>query len=133
MKLPTQNKILREDIKDPPAWIGKVIDPFNSLAEFVYQVMNRNITFSENVACFIKEIVYKTTSVYPVADAVEFTNELKVKASGVLVLQAFEKSTYIPAAGPVYVPWNENNGKIVMSSVTGLEASKTYIIRLLIS
>lgn len=133
MKLPTIKTILREDIKDAPEWIGSIIDPFNSLAQTVYQGFNKNITFKENVGCFIKEITYKTTSAYPVMENVEFTNELKVKATGLMVLQAVEKLTYEPAAGPVYVPWTDDNGTIVIRSITGLQADKTYVIRLLIS
>lgn len=133
MRLPAQKRILREDVKDLPKSIGVIIDIFNSFAETVYQAMNRNITFSENVACFIKEITYKTTSLYPVMDDVQFTNELKTKAAGVMVMQAVEKSNYTPAPGPVFVPWVESNGQILVSSITGLEASKTYTIRLLVS
>lgn len=132
-KLPTIKKILREDVKDAPAWISAVIEPFNSLAEFVYQSLNKNLTFTDNVSCFIKEISYRTPSTYPTMDDVQFTNDLKVKATGVQLLQAVELSTYLPAAGPVYVPWVENNGSIVISAITGLAASKTYSIRLLIS
>ncbi len=132
-KLPTIKKILREDVKAAPAWISAVIEPFNSLAEFVYQSLNKSLTFQDNIACFYKELTYKTSSAYPTMDDIQFINELKVKATGVEVLQAVEKSTYVPAPGPVYAPWVENNGAIVISSITGLEASKTYSIRLLIS
>ena len=131
--LPTIKKILREDVKEAPSWITGIIEPFNSLAEFVYQSLNKNITFQENIGCFIKELTYKTSSAYPAEADVEFQNELKVKATGLQVLQAVEKSTYEPAAGPVYVPWVENNGTIIVSPITGLAASKTYSIRLLIS
>lgn len=133
MKLPQTKKILREDVKDAPPWIGAIIDPVNSFMENVYQALNKSITFSENIRCFIKEITYKTTSTYPVEAQVSFANELKVKATGVLVLQAVERTTYTPAPGPVYVPWVEDNGQILVRSITGLEASKTYTIRLLIS
>lgn len=133
MKLPPTKRILREDLKEAPPWIGGVIDPINSFMENVYQALNKNITFRENIASFVKELTYKTTAAYPTADDIEFLNELKVKATGVEVLQAVDKSSYTPAAGPVYVPWIENNGSIVISSITGLQASKTYLIRLLIS
>jgi hypothetical protein len=131
--LPTIKKILREDVKDAPAWISAVIEPFNSLAEFVYQSLNKNITFNDNISCFIKELSYKTPSTYPTMADVEFTNDLKFKATGVQLLQAVDRSNYVPAAGPVYVPWVENNGTIVISSIPGLAASKTYLIRLLVS
>lgn len=133
MKLPVTKKILREDLKDAPAWVSGIIEPFNSFAESVYQALNKNITFRENIAAFVKEITYSTTSAYPTMDNIQFMNELKVKATGVEVLQAIDKSTYTPAAGPVYVPWVEDNGNIVIGSITGLAASKIYMIRLLIS
>lgn len=133
MKLPSQKKILREDLKDAPKWANVVVDTFNSFAETIYQGFNKNITFSENVGCFIKELTYKTSSGYPAAENVEFASELKTKATGLWVLQCVDRSTYEPAAGPVYVPWVEDNGVIVIGAVTGLAASKTYVLRLLIS
>lgn len=132
-KLPPQTKILREDVKDAPPWVSKIIDPFNSLASTMYNALNRNLTFSENLACFVKEITYKTTSAYPVEVDVSFTNELKFKATGLILLQAVERTTYDPPPGPVYVPWTEENGLIVVKPITGLVASKTYTIRLLVS
>jgi hypothetical protein len=134
MRLPTQKKILREDVKGAPSWVTPIIETLNSFMETVYQAMNRNITLTENVACNIKEITYKTPSSYPAGvDTVQFVTGLKTKAIGVLVMQAIEKSTYVPAAGPVYAPWVENNGNIVLGTITGLEADKTYTIRLLVT
>ncbi len=131
MRLPTLKRILREDIKGAPSWAIPLVDTVNSFMETIYQAMNKNVTFSENITCTIKEITYKTPSTYPASvDAVEFLSGLKSKAIGVVVLQAVEKSTYIPAEGPVYAPWVEANGSIVISTITGLEADKTYTIRL---
>jgi hypothetical protein len=131
-KLPTQKKILREDVKGAPDWINSVIGPINSFMENVYTALNKNVTFSENIASFIKEITVTTPSGYPTMDDIEFMSELKTKALGVTVMQAYEKSTYAPAPGPVYAPWIEDNGSIILSQITGLEASKTYLIRLLV-
>lgn len=131
MKLPTIKKILREDVKEAPGWISAIIEPFNSVAETVYQAFNKNITYQENIRCFIKELVVKTTASYPTMDQIEFMNDLKVKATGVQVLQCFERTTYVPVAANV--AWVENNGTIVVSQVSGLLASKTYTLRLLIT
>ena len=134
MKLPTSKKILREDVKEAPKWINPLIDTLNSFMETVYQAMNRNITFSENITCSIKELVYKTPSTYPTGvDDVEFMANLKTKATGLWVVQAIEKTNYIPAPGPVYAPWTEDNGNIILGTLTGLEADKTYNIRLYIT
>lgn len=132
MKLPTQKRILREDVKGAPDWVNRIIDTFNSFAETVYQAFNKNITLSENVRCFTKVLTYKTTSSYPAHETVEFENELKVKASGVLVMQAYDRSSYVAAPGPVYAPWVEDNGMIRVGALTGLEANKTYVVSLLV-
>lgn len=133
MRLPPTKKLVKEDLKEAPSWIDKLIDPLNGFMENVYQALNKNISFSENIAGFIKEITYRTTTSYPVADQISFTNELKTKAIGVIVLQAVDKSTYVPAAGPVYAPWAEDNGKILINAITGLAADKVYSIRLLVT
>lgn len=132
-KLPTIKKILREDVKDAPAWIQGVIDPFNSLAEFVYQALNQNLTYSDNLACFIKEISYTTPSGYPTMDVVQFMNTLKYKATGVQLLQVYNTANYTPPPGPVSILWVENNGSILIYPTPGLEANKTYLMRLLIT
>lgn len=133
MRLPTQKKILREDLKGAPVWVGTLIDVINSFMESVYQALNKNITFNENISSFVKEIIYKTPSTYPSGvENIQFANTLKVKAQGLVLLQAYDKATYIPAEGPVYVPWVEDNGSIIVYPITGLDADKTYIIRLLV-
>lgn len=133
MKLPTQKKILREDLKGAPEWADGIITPVNSFMESTYQALNKNITFTENINSFIKELTYKTPTTYPTGvETVTFKNTLKTRATGVFVMQVYDKSTYIPAPGPVYVPWIEDNGNLVIYPVTGLEADKTYLIRLVI-
>lgn len=132
-KLPTQKKILREDLKDAPSWVTPLVDTVNSFMETIYQTLNKNVTLSENVACFIKELVYKTPSTYPVMENIEFINQLKTKPIGVQLLQAVDRQTYQPVLTAVYVPWVSNNDSIVISPIVGLAADKTYIIRLLIS
>ncbi len=133
MKLPVIKKILREDIKGAPNWIQGIVDPVNQFMESTYQILNKNVTFNENFFSFIKEITYITPSTYPsgVSD-ISFQNTLKSKASGVIVAQAYDTSLYVPAPGPVYAPWVENNNSIMISTITGLAASKTYLIRLVV-
>lgn len=128
MKLPSQKKILREDLKDAPSWVSGIIEPVNNFMETTYQALNKNIN-EENTASQIKELIYKTPSTYPAMDNIEFVSTLKTKAVGLTVIQVYEKSTYTPAAGPCYAPWIENNGTIIIYPITGLAASKTYVVR----
>lgn len=133
MRLPSIKKILREDLgSDAPKWVDAIIAPVNSFMEAIYNMVNKNITYTENIASNVRELTVRTSSVYPVMDKIEFTSDLRTKSIGVTILQAYEKLTYIAAAGPVYAAWVENNGTISISGITGLEASKVYIIRFLI-
>jgi len=133
MRLPSQSKVLKEDLKDAPDWVDQLIFPINSFMANVYQCLNKNVTLQDNIGSFIYAFTYKTAADYPVATnqpPIEFLNQLKTKPIGVIVLQAYEKTTYVAAPGPVYVPWIENNGSIVTGVITGLEADKSYLIRL---
>lgn len=133
MRFGSTKKIKREDLKDAPSWISGLIDPLNSFMETVYQTLNSNVTFQDNIASFFKEITYITPASYPSGvEDISFQNDLKTRAQGVVVVQAYDKTTYTPMLDPVYVPWVENQGQIVVSKITGLEASKTYTIRLLV-
>lgn len=131
MRLPTQNKILKEDLKGAPEWVDQLIFPVNTFMANVYQCLNKNVTLQDNIGSFIYTFTYKTPVSYPAdVDTVEFLNQLKTKPIGVVLLQVYDKSNYVAAAGPVYVPWIENNGSIVLSTITGLEADKSYLVRL---
>ena len=132
MKLPNIKKILREDLKGAEAWVSGLIDPLNNFMEQVYQALNKNITFSENIAANIRELTVKTSSTYPTMDRIEFLTGLRVRSTGLILLQAYEKATYVPVAGPVYVAWTEEDGNILIYNITGLSASKIYIVRVLV-
>lgn len=127
MKLPIQKKILREDLKDAPDWIIGVIGPVNNFMETIYQAMNKNID-EINLQSMIKEVTVVVPAGYPVMDVIKFQSTLKIRASGCIILQCLEKSNYSPVAtgNPA---WIDNNGVIEISGITGLTASKTYIIR----
>lgn len=133
MKLPTQKKILREDIKDAPPWINAVIEPVNTFMENTYQALNKNITFSENINSFVKELIYTTPSTYPTGvEIVTFQNTLRTRPTGIFLMQVYERSTYTPPPGPVFIPWVDSQDGIQIYPLTGLEASKTYLVRLVV-
>lgn len=133
MKLPTIKRISKEDLKGSPEWVSALITPLNAFMENVYSTLNKNITLDENIFSFVKEITYRTPSTYPTGvEAVSFINNLKDRATGLMVMQAVDRTTFSPAAGPVYAPWSEYNGNITLGTITGLEADKLYIIRMVI-
>lgn len=132
MKLPAQSRVLKEDIKDAPNWVGTITDPVNSFMQTTYQCLSKNVSLQDNIACIVKEFTYTTPSTYPTMDTISFPNTLKTKATGLILMQAVNKSTYVPVLVAVYVPWVEDNGNIVVYPIIGLAASTSYTIRVVV-
>lgn len=132
MKLSAVQKILREDVKDPPSWFGAVIDPINSFMQLVYQCLSKNVSLQDNIACQVKEFTYTTPSTYPTMDNMTFPSTLKTKAIGLMSMQIVNKSTYLPILVSTHIPWVESNGQITIYPIVGLAASTSYIVRVVI-
>lgn len=127
MKLPIQKKILREDLGDAPDWVQQIIGPVNNFMETIYQMANKNID-ETNLQSMIKEVTVVVPSTYPVMNTIKFQSTLKVRATGCVILQCLDKSTYKPVV-TMNPAWIDNSGTIEISGILGLTASKTYIIR----
>ena len=132
MKLPNVQKILREDVKEAPSWLGSMLDPINGFMQIIYQALSKNISLQDNIACQVKELTYITPSTYPTMSNISFPSTLKTKATGLMLMQIVNKSTYIPVLTAVYVPWIEENGQIIVYPIVGLAASTTYNVRLVV-
>jgi hypothetical protein len=138
-KLPTTKKILREDLKDAPGWIDRLLSPLNSFMDSIYYALDKNITFTENIACTIKKVEFTTLPTYGTGNLTDhwqvqrFTHNLKNKPFGISLEKVEQKSnTYAVITNPVFIDWSEGNGIITLNYVTGLEPSSTYILTLLV-
>jgi hypothetical protein len=135
-RLPEIRNILREDLKEAPSWIEKLINPLNSFMSIVYETLNKNITFKDNITSTIKELSFKTLSTYESAsswETLKFSSGLKNRAIGCMILQIYEDSnTYIPITNAVHVDWLDLNGIITIQFISGLTDSTDYIVRFLI-
>lgn len=134
-KLPSIKRVLREDVKEAPNWIERILLPMNTFFESVYQALNKNITFTENIACQVKDIKFTTSSTYSSGDfePLKFVSTLRVKASGLILLQIFEDAgSYVPMTQGVHLDWVEINGTININHISGLDNSKTYYLKVLL-
>jgi hypothetical protein len=134
--LPNQKRISREDLKEAPSWIEKMLYPVNSFFESVYSALNKDLTFADNIVSQIKEIQFTTASDYVLNDTFEvlnFTHTLKNKPIGCIVLQIYQRTDdYQTITTPVTIDWIEINGVISINFVTGLDDSKKYTLRVLV-
>ncbi len=131
MKLPNIKRILREDLgANVPNWTEGLIGPLNSFMEAVYQTLNKNVTFTENIASFIKELTIKTDGSAEF-EPMSFLNQIKTRPQSMQICQVYVKETFTPVAS-TGVAWNTDGTNLTVYEITGLGVSTTYIVRLVI-
>jgi hypothetical protein len=147
-KLPNLVKLLVEDFKDVPGgWIERLLTPINLFFESMTSALNKNLTFSENIRCTIREITFTTSAAYvtPSTSAVvgsssalfstlKFATGLNTKAQGILLIYCKDttNSVYMTIPDGVYVDWLEINGNIEINYIAGLTKSRTYTIKVMV-
>lgn len=134
--LPPVDRILREDIPDAPAWVDRIIYPINRFLESVTLVLNKNITFVDNIPVQIAEFTFTTLSTYNGTAAnfttIQFQRTLAFKPRGLLLMQIFQTGgNHVPIESAVYIDWLDVNGVVTIYTITGLTASRTYTCRVM--
>jgi hypothetical protein len=138
MSLPRQRKILREDVKDAPDWINKIIDPLNNFMETVYNILNGNVNFRNHIACNLREIEVITLPTYDETNmdtfrTVRFPSGLRTRAYGLHLVAVREiGGNYTPITKPIFINWFENQGEIVIPLIVGLKPETRYIMNLMV-
>jgi hypothetical protein len=133
MKLPTIKTILREDLKDAPAWVDNLITPINTFMREVYYGLDKQLTLQENVVSVTKELTFTTSPTYSTGTFetinIPFSNSTTV--NGVLLLKV-ANSTGSTITSPTSVAWVSSNGGVSITYVAGLANSNTYTAKFLI-
>lgn len=138
MSLPRLRKILREDLKEAPNWVDRLIDPINQFMESTFNLLNKNITFNGNIACQIKGLDFTTSPIYDKNDPntfnpVKFQSTLRTKAFGMQTVKIVEVGgNYTPITDPIHVDWYEYDGMIHIPFICNLKPSTRYKINLLL-
>lgn len=134
--LPSIKSIREEDIgPEAPSWIGNLLGPLTIFMEAIYSALNKDITFSQNIACTIRDFTIQTKSTYSIGDfePITFPSGLKSKPTGVLVMQVQDvNSPYTPITSAVSCSWQDISGDIKIVYIAGLADSKKYNIRFLV-
>lgn len=136
-KLPVLKRILREDLKDAPDWIERLLYPINTFFDAVFQALKKNITFDDNIACQLRDVSFRTSSAYDGTaanfDTFTFVKTIKTKAKGVIILDIKQvEDNYTPIEAAVSLEWIEFEDEIEVHLVSGLTASKSYTAKLLV-
>lgn len=138
-KLPNVKSISREQFKEPPSWIDLLLSPINQFFELIYNALNRDITFNENIRCQLKTITFTTPSTYDGTysatkfTSISFPRTIGTTAIGLWPINFYEVSTntvYLTTA-PI-INWFDNNGIITINFIGGLSASKKYTFNVVV-
>jgi hypothetical protein len=130
--LPKIRRILKEDLREAPSWFSKLLDPINTFMDSVYNAMNKNQTFGENVKGQIKSFQV-TAGAGAVNNTFFFTTTVSNPA-GVILIRAIQNgSTFVPlTSAPTIASWRHGDGMIYVDSITGLTAGQKYTITILV-
>jgi len=136
-KLPVLKRILREDIKEAPDWIERLLYPINTFFDAVFQALKKNITFDDNIACQLRDVGFRTTAAYDGTAAnwttISFMKILKTKAQGVWIINIKEVAdNYTAIEGATTIDWLEFENQIEIHLVQGLKASTSYNMRVIV-
>lgn len=126
MILSNIKRIRREDIKEAPSWIDRIIGPFNIFVDTVSNAFNKKITFQDNIQCF-----FKTVEVVSLPFTI--ANDLPVKPSAVFIAQVYETNSPTATIGTaITVEWGIVSDGIQIKNIEGLTAGTKYTITMLV-
>ena len=119
-------RLSREDFKDAPSWIERLLQWLNQLVDFVGSAFNKNITFDSNIACQIK--AFELTAGAGAADNVlQFACTMKSAPRMLFKGSVVQKSgNYVALTASVDVFWRYESGNVFITSITGLTAGLIY-------
>ena len=136
-RLPLIKRILKEDLPEAPDWVTRLLYPLNLFFENVYNALDGNITFGENIESQSKQITFTTSSTYDGSQAnfetISFPNELRRAPNGLILLQITQiEGTFTSITTAPFVNWLNVNNIINIYLITGLTASKSYRLKILL-
>ena len=132
-KLPSIKKILKEDLKDSPIWVDKMLYVLNRFMEEIYGALNRDLTFTDNIASSFKSISISTYANYPTSfDTMKIANPLRTNPTGVILIRSINSDNNSPIKSAIGIDWDFLDGNIRILHVSGLAASTNYQLSFLI-
>lgn len=122
----TGSKFTVEGFPEQASWIGKF---FSSLNQFIGETLaafNNGITVSENLYQELREVKFVNSSGnFPL----KFVSKFSSLPKSVQIIYCYNETDGTTQTITTLPVWTYTNGQISISSITGLTASKTYLIR----
>ena len=126
--LPDTRRLNREDFQDAPAWIDPMLVVLNAFMDSVYNIMNRNISLTQNLNIQIATINVETDSNGDIKP-VKLKTTVRGRVVGVSVIRAI--STDTSSISP-FVSFTQNENILTISNIASLNSNEKYKIILLV-
>ncbi len=135
MLLPTFKRLMKSDFdQKDQSFVDKFSYLFNNGIEVIYNALNRNLTFKDNMLATVKDFtVSVNSSGIPKNTTSVSLNNTSMKAIGLEVWQVQNQtnSTSFPTSA-VFISWTQENSTVFINHITGLIAGDSYRIRVVV-
>lgn len=125
--LPDSRRLNREDLQDAPAWVDPMLTVINAFMDSVYNIMNRNISLTQNLNIQIATINIETDSNGDIKP-IRLKTSIRGKVVGISTIRVI--STDLTVSPTIYFTQNEDI--LLISNIASLNNNEKYRIIILI-
>ena len=125
--LPDSRRLNREDLQDAPAWVDPMLTVINAFMDSVYNIMNRNISLTQNLNIQIATINIETDSNGDIKP-IRLKTSIRGKVVGISTIRVV--STDLTVSPTIYFTQNEDI--LLISNIASLNNNEKYRIIILI-
>ena len=126
--LPDVRRLNREDFKDAPSWLDPMLNVLNSFMDSVYNIMDRNVSLTNNLNCQIATINVTTDNSGNIAP-LKLKTTIRGRAIGMSVIRVLSDDTSIQSP---FISYTQNENIISINNVAGLNNDTKYKMIVLI-
>lgn len=134
MKIQGFKRITAEDFDEKDkSLVSKIAYSINVFAEDVTTALNKNISIEDNLSIVKKDITITVDRTGTPTTSSIITSGLGSFCSGMQVIKATNITN--PSVSPTnqpFITFSDNEGKITISKITGLQADNKYILRVIL-
>lgn len=122
-------KFTVEEFQEQAKWIGPLFSGLNQFIGDVVGGFSNQLSVKENLYQEIKEIKWVNQSQdYPL----KFKTKFAVHPKGIIPIYLLNNTLGSYSVAAPWVVWSYSDGQVSISDISGLTASSTYTIRLLV-
>lgn len=104
----------------------------NQGIELLYDVLNRKVSLSDNIACTIRDVIVSVNAGGIPLTRTSYSLDLVTTVIGTEVIRAenLTNSTIYPSSG-ILISYTQSGSNIIINHITGLQADSSYRIRVI--